>query len=124
MREDRQRLLEVPAEVDLGADDLVPVVESDDLGVPGSAAAGGVAFVGDDHLVAGLDQPYELEVLASAGAGPATLEVAVTVEFRVRRGGEDEVIAQTLLEEATVAGCKRGIRIASDLFAVGHPERV
>jgi hypothetical protein len=30
----------------------------------------------------------------------ATLEVAFTVELRVRRGGEEEVIAQALLEEA------------------------
>ena len=88
---------------------MSPSSKVTNLSVPASAAARGVAFVGDDHLVAGLDQPDELEVLASAGAGPATLEVAVTVEFRVRRGGEDEVIAQTLLEEATVAGCKRGI---------------
>jgi hypothetical protein len=119
MRDERRRLLEVPAEVDLGADDLVLVVEGKDLGVPCPAAAGDVAFVGDDDLVARLDQPDEIEVLAPAGPGPATLEVAVTVELRVRRCGEEEVIAQALLEEAPVAGRKRGIGVANDLFAVG-----
>ena len=119
-RDERRRLLEVPAEVDLGADDLVLVVEGKDLGVPCPAAAGDVAFVGDDDLVARLDQPDEIEVLAPAGPGPATLEVAVTVELRVRRCGEEEVIVQALLEEAPVAGCKRGIGVANDLFAVGN----
>src|SRR5215216_1257824 len=123
-REERRWLLEVPAEVDLGPGDLVLVVEGEDLRIPASAAGGGVGFVRDDHRVAGLDQPDDLEVLASASAGPATLEVAVTVEPRVRRGGEEEVVAQALLEKAPVAGCKRGIGIANDLFAVGHRQRL
>jgi len=106
---EQQRLLEVPAEVDLGTGDLVLVVEGKDLGVPSPAAAGDVAFVGDHHLVARLDQSDEIEVLAPPRPGPAPLEVAVTVELRVGRGGEEEVIAQALLEEAPVAGCKRGI---------------
>ena len=112
-------LLEVPAEVDLSAGDLVLVVEGNDLGVPSPATAGNVAFVGDDHLVARLDQPDELEVLSPAGSRPATLEVTVTVELRVRRGGEEEVMAQALLEEAPVASRKRGIGVANDLLAVG-----
>src|SRR3954463_8156647 len=120
MREERQSLFEVPAEVDLRSGDLVLVVEREDLRIPASAAGGGLGFVSDDHLVAGLDQPDDLEVLASAGAGPATLEVAVTVEPRVRRGGKEEVVAQALLEEAPVAGCERGIGSANDLFAVRH----
>jgi len=120
MRDKRRCLLEVPAEVDLGAGDLVLVVEGNNLGVPCPAAAGNVAFVGDDDLVARLDQPDEIEVLAPAGPGPATLEVAVTVEVRIRRRGEEEVIAQALLEEAPVAGCKRGIGVVNDLFAVGN----
>ena len=80
----QQRLLEVPAEVDLGTDDLVLAVEGEYLGVPSPPAGGDTAFIGDDHLVTGLDQPDKLEVLAAAGPGPATLEVAVTVELRVR----------------------------------------
>jgi hypothetical protein len=119
LREEQQRLLEVPAEVDLGTDDLVLVVEGENLGVSSPTAPGDVAFVGDDHLVARLDQPDELEMLAPASPGPATLEEAVTVELRVRWRGEDEVIAQALLEEAPVAGCKRAIGVANDLFAVG-----
>jgi short subunit dehydrogenase len=73
--------LEVPAEVDLGTGDLVLVVKGENLGIPSPSTAGGVGLIGNDHLVARLDQPDELEVLAAAGAGPATLEVAVTVEL-------------------------------------------
>ena len=80
----QQRLLEVPAEVDLGTDDLVLVVEGEYLGVPSPPARGDIAFIGDDYLVTGLDHPDKLELLAAAGPGPATLEVAVTVELRVR----------------------------------------
>jgi hypothetical protein len=103
------RLLEVPAEVDLGTGDLVLVVKGENLGIPSPSTAGGVGLIGNDHLVARLDQPDELEVLAAASAGPATLEVAVTVELWVRWRREEKVIAQALLEEAPVAGCKRGI---------------
>ena len=117
--ESQERLLEVPAEVDLGTGDPVLVVEAKNLSVSSPPAPGDVAFVGDHHLVARLDQPDELEVLAAAGPGPATLEVAVAVELRVRWGGKDEVIAQALFEEAPVAGCKRGIGVANDLLAVG-----
>ena len=109
MREEERRLLEVPAEVDLGTGDLVLVVKGENLGIPSPSTAGGVGLIGNDHLVARLDQPDELEVLAAAGAGPATLEVAVTVELWVRWCREEKVIAQALLEEAPVAGCKRGI---------------
>ena len=119
MREEERRLLEVPAEVDLGTGDLVLVVKSENLGIPSPSTAGGVGLIGNDHLVARLDQPDELEVLAAAGAGPATLEVAVTFELWVRWRREEKVIAQALLEEAPVAGRKRGICVASDLFAVG-----
>ena len=108
-REEERRLLEVPAEVDLGTGDLVLVVKGENLGIPSPSTAGGVGLIGNDHLVACLDQPDELEVLAAAGAGPATLEVAVTVELWVRWRREEKVIAQALLEEAPVAGCKRGI---------------
>ena len=108
-REKERRLLEVPAEVDLGTGDLVLVVKGENLGIPSPSTAGGVGLIGNDHLVARLDQPDELEVLAAAGAGPATLEVAVTVELWVRWRREEKVIAQALLEEAPVAGCKRGI---------------
>ena len=108
-REEERRLLEVPAEVDLGTGDLVLVVKGENLGIPSPSTAGGVGLIGNDHLVARLDQPDELEVLAAAGAGPATLEVAVTVELWVRWRREEKVIAQALLEEAPVAGCKRGI---------------
>lgn len=118
-RDDRERPLQVPAEIDLRAGDLVFVVEGQDLGVPSSAAAGDVGLVGDDHLIARLDQPDELEVLTPPRRGPAPLEVAVTVELRVRRGGEEEVVAQSLFEEASVARCKSGIRVADDLLAVG-----
>ena len=109
MREEERRLLEVPAEVDLGTGDLVLVVKGENLGIPSPSTAGGVGLIGNDQLVACLDQPDELEVLAAAGAGPATLEVAVTVELWVRWRREEKVIAQALLEEAPVAGCKRGI---------------
>ena len=100
---------QVPAEVDLGTGDLVLVVKGENLGIPSPSTAGGVGLIGNDHLVARLDQTDELEVLAAAGAGPATLEVAVTVELWVRWRREEKVIAQALLEEAPVAGCKRGI---------------
>ena len=119
----RQRLLEVPAEVDLGAHDLLLIVEGKNLGIPSPAATGDVALVGDDDLVARLDQPDELEVLAPAGAWPAALEEAVTVELRVRWRGEEEVIAQTLVEEAPIAGCKGRIEVADDLLAVGDGRR-
>ena len=109
LREEERRLREVPAEVDLGTGDLVLVVKGENLGIPSPSSAGGVGLIGNDHLVARLDQPDELEVLAAAGAGPATLEVAVTVELWVRWRREEKVIAQALLEEAPVAGCKRGI---------------
>jgi hypothetical protein len=109
LREKERRLLEIPAEVDLGSGDLVLVVEGENLGVASPPAAGGVGLIGNDHLVARLDQPDELEVLAATGARPATLEVAVTVELWVRWRREEKVIAQPLLEEAPVAGCKRGI---------------
>ena len=109
MREDERRLLEVPAEVDLGTGDLVLVVKGENLGIPSPSTGGGVRLIGNDHLVARLDQPDKLEVLAAAGAGPATLEVAVAVELWVRWRREEKVIAQALLEEAPVAGCKRGI---------------
>ena len=109
MREDERRLLEVPAEVDLGTGDLVLVVKGENLGIPSPSTAGGVGLIGNDHLVARLDQPDKLEALAAAGAGPATLEVAVTVELWVRWRREEKVIAQALLEEAPVAGCERGI---------------
>ena len=104
-----RRLLEVPAEVDLDPGDLVLVVKGQNLRVPSPPTTGGAGLIGDDYLVARLNQPDELEVLAAAGAGPATLEVAVTVELRVRRRREEKVIAQALLEEAPVPGCKRGI---------------
>jgi hypothetical protein len=107
--QEERRLFEVPAEVDLGTGDPVLVVEGENLGVSSPLTAGGVGFIGNDHLVARLDQPDELEVLAAAGAGPATLEVAVTVELWVRWRREAKVSAQALLEEAPVAGCKRGI---------------
>ena len=58
-------------------------------------------------------------MLATAGPWPATLEEAVTVDLRIRWRGEDEVNAQVLLKEASVAARKRGIRVANDLFAVG-----
>ena len=109
MHEEERRLLEVPAEVHLGTGDLVSVVEGENLGVPSPPTAGGVGLICDDHLVARLDQPDELEVLAAAGAGPAALEVAVTVELWVRWRREEKVVAEPLLEEAPVAGCKRGI---------------
>lgn len=119
LRGEERRLLEVPAEVDLGTGDLVLGVKGENLGIPSPSTAGGVGLIGNDHLVARLDQPDELEVLAAAGAGPATLEVAVTVELWVRWRREEKVIPQALLDEAPVAGCKRGICVASDLFAVG-----
>jgi hypothetical protein len=119
LRDVQQRLLEVPAKVDLGAHDLVLIVESKNLSISPPAAGGDVALIGDDDLVARLDQTDELEVLAPAGSWPATLEEAVTVEIRVRRRGKAEVSAQTLLEEAPVTGCKRRIKGAGDLFAVG-----
>ena len=119
LREVQQRLLEVPAEVDLGAHDLVLIVEGKNLGIPSPAATGNVALVGDDDLVALLDQADELEVLGPPGSWPATLKEAVTVEIRVRWRGEAEVNAQTLLEEAPVTGCKRRIEGADDLLAVG-----
>src|SRR4051812_46833284 len=119
-----RRYSRAPAEVDLRSGDLVLVVEREDLRIPASAAGGGLGFVSDDDRVAGLDQPDDLEVLAPAGAGPATLEVAVTVEPRVRRGGEDEVVAQVFLVEAPVSSCKRRIGIANDLFAIGHRQRL
>jgi hypothetical protein len=109
LRDKERRLLEVPAEVDLGSGDLVLVVEGENLGVASPPTAGGVGLIGNDHLVARLDQPDELEVLAATGARPATLEVPVTVELWVRWRREKKVIAQPLLEEAPVAGCKRGI---------------
>jgi len=115
----RAALLHVPAEVDLGTDDLVLVVEREDLGIPPSAAAGGVAFVGDDHFIARLDQPDETEFLVTPCAGPAPLEVAVAVQLRVGRSGELEVIAEALLEEAPVSGLECGIAVADDLLAVG-----
>ena len=110
---------QVPAEVDLRAGDPVLLVEGNDLGVPSPAATGHIAFVGDDDLVAGLDQPDELEVLASPRARPATVEVTVSVELRVWRGGEEKVIAEALIEEAAVPGCECGIGVANDLLAVG-----
>ncbi len=118
-RETQQRLLEVPTEVHLGAGDPVVVVEGEDLGVPSPTTPGDVALVSHDHLVARLDQPDEIEVLVPPRPRPATLKVAVTVEFWVRRGGEDEVITQALFEEAPVAGSKCGIGVANNLLAVG-----
>src|SRR5918992_2964511 len=112
-------LLQVPAEVDLGAHDPVLVVECEHLGVPSPAAAGGVALVGDDHLVARLDQADEVEALAPPRPGPAALEVAVAVELGVGRGGEQEVVAQALLEEAPVSGGEGGVGVAGDLLSVG-----
>ena len=100
---------EVPAGETSVRGDLVLVIKGENLGIPSPSTAGGVGLIGNDHLVARLDQPDELEVLAAAGAGPATLEVAVTVELWVRWRREEKVIAQALLEEAPVAGCKRGI---------------
>ena len=123
MREVQQRLLEVPAEVDLGAHDLLLIVEGKNLGIPSPAATGDVALVGDDDLVARLDQPDELEVLAPAGAWPAALEEAVTVELRVRRRGKEEVIAQMVVKEAPVTGSERLIEVADDLLAVGDGRR-
>ena len=99
MREVQQRLLEVPAEVDLGAHDLLLIVEGKNLAIPSPAATGDVALVGDDDLVAGLDQADELEVLAPAGPWPATLE------------------------EAPIAGCKCDVGVADDLLAVGDGRR-
>jgi hypothetical protein len=109
LREEERRLLERPAEVDLGTGDLVLVVEGENLRVPSPPTAAGGGLIGNDHLVARLDQPDELELLAAAGARPATLEVAVTVELWVRWRREEKVSAQALLEEAPVAGRKRGI---------------
>src|SRR4051812_6525055 len=76
-------LLQVPAEVDLHAYDPVLVVKRDDLGVPPPPASGGGGLVGDDHLVARLDQPDKIEALSTPRPGPAPLEVAIAVELRV-----------------------------------------
>jgi hypothetical protein len=118
-RDERERLPQIPAEVDLGADDLVLVVEGQDLRVASSAAPGDVGLVGHDHFVARLDQPDEFEVVTAPCSRPAPLEVAVTVEFRVRRGGEDKVFAQAPFEELSVAGRKGGVRVSGDLRAIG-----
>jgi hypothetical protein len=118
-RVERECLHEVPAEVELGADDLVLVIEGKDLGVPSSTAAGDVGLVGDDHLVAGLDQPDEIEVLTLPRPRPTSLEVAVTVELGVRRGGEDEIVAQAPFKEPSITGRKGSIGVAGDLLAIG-----
>src|SRR3954453_14303571 len=83
-RGSRSSLLQVPAEVDLHAYDPVLVVERDDLGVPSPRASGGGGLVGDDHLVARLDEPDKIETVSTPRPGPAPLEVAIAVELRVR----------------------------------------
>ena len=50
---------------------------------------GARALIRDDHLVAGLDETYELERVTRPSTGPAALEVAVAVEKRT--GGAENV---------------------------------
>lgn len=60
-------------------------------------------LVGDNHLLAGSNETYELELLSLAGARPAVLEVTVTVEPDVERAREREVVGQDPVDRRAVS---------------------
>src|SRR5438105_9036641 len=99
----RTRSLEVPAEVDLCATDLV-ALECQDFGVAEAVSVGLRALVGHHDLVAGLDEPLELESLDPLGVRPAALEVRRAVDAHVGRAEEREVVGQKVLDDAAIAG--------------------
>src|SRR5207302_8027726 len=64
--------------------------------------------------------PLELVGLDQLGVRPAALEVRRSVDSRVGRAVEREVVGQVLLEEAAVAGFVGLVAVASDLQTVRH----
>lgn len=107
-----RRRLKAPAEVDLGADDPVPV-EGENLGVPASASVASRHLVGDDHLVTSLNESYEIKLLSLPRAWPATLEIATAVQANIDRAPECELACQYPLDEFAVTGREGGVRTAS-----------
>src|SRR5437016_1721296 len=113
----RTRSFEIPAEVDLCATDLV-AFECEDFGVAEPISVGLRALVGHDDLVAGLDEPLELEGLDQLGVRPAALEVPSAIDAQVGRAVEREVVGQKVLDDAAIAGFVGAIAVSSDLHAV------
>src|SRR3954447_23343934 len=117
-------LLEVPAEVDLGADQLV-AGEPEHLGVAEARAVGPLGDVGDEHLVVrDLLEALVLKRLVALVIRPAALEVRGAVDAGVGRRVEDEVVGEQVLEHAAVAGLVCAVRGANEREAVGRDARV
>src|SRR5215207_10481053 len=113
--------LEIPAEVDLDPPDLV-AVEGEHLGVAAPAPVRALQLVGDDDLVAGLDQADDVDPLPLPRAGPAALEEAPPIEVRIGRAREGQVFCEVLLEELAVSGGEGGVELSGELRAGGsHP---
>src|ERR1700709_2926378 len=108
--------VEVPAEIDLHLDDPI-ASESQHLGIAKATAVGPRRLVGDDHLVARLDRPHEVEVAQIPGVGTAPLEVALAAQLRVGRAVEDEVGCEKTLADLALPRRERPVGGVGELGA-------
>src|SRR4051794_9879345 len=110
---------QIPPEVDLDLGDLV-AIEAEDLRVAKRGPIAPARLVGDTDLIAGLDQPDDLELLERVGVGPAALEVGRAVDAVVARAVEREVAAEDALEEVAVARLVGAVVIAHSLLSIAR----
>src|SRR4029077_6363921 len=76
-------------------------------------------LIGDDDLVARLDQPDDVDALPLPGSRPASLEDPSAIERGVGRAREGQVFCEVLLEELTVSGGEGSVELSGELLAVG-----
>jgi hypothetical protein len=76
------------------------------------------ALIGGQHLVAGLDQPVQLEAAELTGVRPATLEIPVSIDADVERTREFELLVQAALDQLAIAGRKGSIAVTRRLSGI------
>ena len=89
-----------------------------DLRVAEGGAVLASGLVGDEDLVAVLEQPDILEAAPCGGVGPAALPVGGEVDAHVGRRGEHEVLRQVRLDQRAVVRLVCAVAVLDDVDAV------
>src|SRR5215217_4791259 len=118
-----QSLREVPTQVDLDLGNLV-ALEGEHFRVPEPGTILACGVVGDDNLIARLDDPGEVKRPPASGSRPASLEVAGPIEVGVRRRVEAQAGGEEYLDPFAVAGGECLEYVTCQVGSVGSRHRI
>src|SRR5271156_5239756 len=87
----------VPAEIDLGLDDL-PISNGQHLRVAEASPAVSMADIRHINAIVAGDDGDEVEAVDPSAVGPAALEIGLSIDAIVERAGEVEVLGEEPLD--------------------------